>query len=84
MKKTMLYLLSKTVPSISPLIFVSESDSTRDVTLGPRICGFVLRHLIFLGDHVFLGAFAAMRFMSHGMGFLRYRACRLLFQSLLN
>lgn len=31
----------------SPLIFVSESDSTRDVTLGPRICGFVLRHLIF-------------------------------------
>jgi hypothetical protein len=36
----------------SPLIFVNESDSTRDVALGPRICGFVSRHLIFRGSCV--------------------------------
>ena len=38
----------------------------------------------FLGDHVFLGAFAAMRFMSHGMGFLRYRACKLCLQAVVS
>jgi hypothetical protein len=36
----------------APLIFVSESDSTRYAALGPRICGFVSRHLIFRGSRV--------------------------------